>query len=343
MLCVYEWFTNQKYSKFVYIVWSVFLICIVGLREIGVDNDSKMYLQIFKYYKTHSIYEYDVKYIEKAYVFLNVLVAQLSPDNALFVFFIMAFFTGVSNYCYFYKKTDLKFFSILFYLSFFLIYRDFSQIRYALACSLCYWAIYFFINEKIKLSLGFLILGGLFHNTIFLFVPIIITIKYVDLKKYFYYLMPICFFVGIYFNVLNMLLSLFASESKIAKFYYQTDGGGSNSITIIGILILLFYHKFVDNNTVEENFYSKLVMVSVLLNLFFIQSSISQRLIFLFFQFSIPLFSYCIKKYEYNRKIQTLIYLLFVLFLSLYGCNMIKEDLLRPYEMNSFVTDFFTI
>ncbi|KIO78626.1 hypothetical protein TH53_02440 [Pedobacter lusitanus] len=99
------------------------LISLPAFREIGVDNDSLSYSEIFKSTNNYSIgqiisgnYESN---IERGFMLLNKLVDVFGGDfNS--VLFIVALLTGLLNYTIIYKICRFPFTALLIYLSFFL-------------------------------------------------------------------------------------------------------------------------------------------------------------------------------------------------------------------------------
>src|SRR5690606_19321858 len=129
----------------------LFLVLFVGLRSIGVDNDSAAYEEAFKIAgKTSWIDLFTGNYgetMERGYLLLNKLI--YSVDGTVHgVFLMMDILTGLINFTLIYHRSPLPFSSVLMYVCLFYFFRDFTQIRYALSAGLGLWAIFMLIDAK---------------------------------------------------------------------------------------------------------------------------------------------------------------------------------------------------
>ncbi|WP_312819049.1 EpsG family protein [Kaistella carnis] len=336
--CFFD-FVRFKFLKgFVYFLFCVVLILIVVSRNIGVDNDSPMYEQYFYYFGKETItdiIEGGAGHIEKGYEALNLLVATLGGTFRT-VLIIVGVATGLLNFYFFYKKSPYPFFSLLSYLSFFLLYRDFTQIRYALCCAICFWCVHFYINKKYVNAFICFLFAISFHNSAFILLPILPFISWVR-NKYLYMLLPIpAFFIGYYFNLFPLLLQIGISNEHM-EIYKTEDGAGGYAVSIIGYAIcvlFIFINKNIKDNR-EYLIYFRLVAIGVSLNFLFIQSAIFQRFTLLLFQFSVLLLPFIVKTIRYssvNKMTFFVIYFMFCVFFLLYGIKMIDEQIIRPYN-----------
>jgi len=342
LLCFFDFVHIQGIKKALYYAFCTFLVLFAGQRAVGVDNDSLSYQAAFNFYANSSvpaIIKGGFGYAEKGYVFLNYYVAALGftyHDLLILIAFLIGFF----NFSYFSKYSKYLFLSLLFYVSFFYFYRDFTQIRYALSGALVFWFVTFYQEKKFYKALLFFIIAVLFHNAAFIMIPVLLMIRYVD-NKYVYILLPIpCLLLGVVFNSLALLLS-FNFDSEHLSIYNNDQSGGSLSISIIGYILISLYllankNKIIDKYKSYDYLYWKIVALGVSLNFLTLSVSIFQRFSGMLFQFAIlllPIILYDLRN-NFKRKDSFLfVYLLFCLLLLFYGFRIINEDLIRPYRM----------
>lgn len=340
-LCFFDFIPYKSLKNIIYFLFSGLLIYFVANRRVGVDNDSPMYERMFYAFSKADYDEISAGgagFVEPGYTILNKIISIFGGDFSTLLI-VMAFLTGFLNYYYFKKKSIYPFLSILIYLSFFFLYRDFTQIRYALCCTLSFWCVGYFINKEYVKSIVLFVLAVSFHNTAFILLPVLPFVNLIK-NKYLYILVPIpCFILGHLINFFPLLLKLGFTNDHM-NIYLKEDGGGGLAVSMIGYFLLIVY-IFIDyfsKGKVLENkemfFYFRIIGVSVALNFLFIQSAIFQRFTLLLFQFSVLLIPYLINQsLIYSRKKETFIifYFFLAIFFTWYGIRMIDEKLIRPY------------
>ncbi len=340
LLCFFDFVDIRGVKNALYFLFCAFLVIITGLRSIGIDNDSRAYEAMFNFYGTTSvplIIKGGFGYVEKGYVFLNHYLYKLGTTFRTFLLLI-SIATGYLNFRYYQKKSNYIFLSLLFHLSFFYLYRDFTQIRYAFACSMLFWAVEAYLENAYKWSLLIFLAALSVHNSSIILIPALLFLRYVD-NKYIYLLLPIpCLILGKVLNVFSFLTHAGLSTDHMA--IYQNDqSGGSLSISIIGYFLILIYivanhSKWSTIQGKSSYFYWKLVGLSVSLNFLVLDISIFQRFSFILFQFSVILLPSILDdlRLNFRRKDHFLmLYFLFSLLLLLYGIRMIDVNLIRPY------------
>lgn len=346
LLCIFDFTKIRVFTLFVYVCFVLFITVFVGCRKVGVDNDSITYQWMYNLYKESDILEIlcggGFGYVEKGYVFLNKIVAELG-GNFRNVIFIMALLTSFANYTFFVKKSFLPFLSLLFYLSFFILYRDFTQIRYAFSCALCFWAVYFYIDEKYGYTTLFLVSAILFHNTAIVLIPVLFFIRFVNVDKLYLALIIPALLVGYSINIFSYLLNKYFINVHM-QIYQNEPGGAGLAISLVGCFIMILYQyinhiykkkRYGEIKSREETVYYNLVSISVIVNFLFIQSAIFQRVSYLFFQFSIlllPIIFFKIKKLL-KKRLFIFLYLLVTCFLLCYSFKIVDINLIRPYKM----------
>ncbi len=346
LLCIFD-FAESKITKFlIYFSFCACITLIVGFRAVNVDNDSALYQEMFGSYAESSVNQIlagGYGYVEKGYVFLNKIVAVLG-GNYRVLFIVMATATALFNYIFFWKKSDYIFLSLLFYISFFYLYRDFTQIRYGLSAAICMWSLYYYFNRKYLYSILTFILAVSFHNAAVI-LPVAILISRLFKSHIWYVVVPIpCIFIGKILT-LQLLFSIFGNGTDHMNIYLKDESLGSASISLVGYCICLFYYFLINYKKAHldkgslliqtGNFYFKLVSMAIAINFLFINISVFQRFSFILFQFSSILISISISlmaERVKERYLFLIYYFLIASFLLFYGIRMIDVELIRPYE-----------
>lgn len=342
LLCFFDFVKHKALGFVFYFSFAIFLVIFVGFRDVGVDNDSIIYEDMFYLYEKSTyqeIWEGGFGYVEKGYVLINKWIATFGGDYTV-LFLVMAFLTAFFNYTFFFKKSIYPFLSLLFYLSFYFIYRDFTQIRYALSCAICFWVVWCYIKQNYKLGIILLLLAISFHNAATILIPTLVFIHFVKVEKILMILPLPALLVGKVVNLFPLLvLSGLANEHM--KLYLEEEGGSGLVVSIIGYFIMILYYivNYVSKKKIEiikeEKVYFQLLSFSVILNFVFIQSAIFQRFTYLLFQFIIMLLPILLRKMSIHfEKKETflIVYFLVACFLLFYGTNMIDTELVRPYK-----------
>ena len=340
IFCLFDFIKESKIKLFVYTLFTVSVALIAGLRAVGVDNDSVVYQQILLSTENVSFFQIIKgdywENIERGYFFLNKVILSLGGDiNVLLL--VVALATSLLNYTIIYKISPYPFLSLLFYLSFFYLYRDFTQIRYGLSCALAFYSVYFLIKKEKLLFCFFLILSVLFHNTSYVLILILPFCFFVK-NKFIYFFLPILGFIGFFYNFLPLLLSQGIAMEHM-EIYLQEEGGAGLMIPFIGLIIMLLYifnEKELLKSSLNRKYYEiffRLFSISVTLNFLFFHISIFQRFSYLLFQFGIfllPMMLYDLKASRYKIYFK-FGYFMFTCFFLYYGIKMINPALIRPY------------
>lgn len=339
LLCFFDFVHYKRLKMIPYTIFCLFIIGLAGFRKIGIDNDAESYDFMFYLYDRSTlseIIEGGYGYVEKGYVLLNKMVSYLGFDiHTLFI--LIALMTGFANYYYFYKKSRFPFLSLLFYVSFYFLYRDFTQVRYAFAAALCFWVVDFYLSKKYKKSILLFILAVLFHNAVTILIPVLLVLRFVKNNKWYFIPILPTVIIGKMINLFPLLLSLGITNEHM-KLYKDEESGGGMLVSIMGVAIMFLYYLVTfkkDKRDMIMDSYFRILSIGVSLNFLFIQSAIFQRFTFILFQFSILLLPYILKELSGKVKMKgafVLIYFFTACFLLYYGLNMIDENLVRPYK-----------
>ncbi|MDY3338484.1 EpsG family protein [Riemerella anatipestifer] len=339
LLCVFDFVRFKIIRTIPYVLFCLFTIAVAGFRDIGIDNDGRLYEYMFHFYDSSSlsdILQGGYGYVEKGYVLFNKLISYLGYDLHT-LFMVMALMTGFSSYYFFYKRSQYIFLSLSFYLAFYFLYRDFTQIRYAFASALCFWIVTFYLEKKYKKSVLLFLLAILFHNSSVILLPVALVLRFVKNNKLYFLPVVPAIVIGSIMNLFPILLLMGLGNDHM-MLYMDEEGGGGMMVSAIGLFIMLLYY-FTTYKKSERNkdmdAYFRILSIGVSLNFLFIQSAIFQRFTFILFQFAILLLPYILM--ELNKKVRMraiflLVYFFTACFLLYYGVNMIDENLVRPYK-----------
>ncbi|WP_082035790.1 EpsG family protein [Pedobacter lusitanus] len=214
------------------------------------------------------------------------------------------------------------------------MYRDFTQIRYGLSCSIVYWAIYFFTKKRYFAFAFSFVLAFLLHNTA-LIIIILLPLCYFFKNRYVYLIAPFVCLIGLFINPFPILLSL-GGVPEHMQIYFNEEGGGGMVVSVIGMAIMMIYAVFytkVKSENFDFDMYYRLLAVGVSLNLLFIQASIFQRFSYLFFQFCVLFLPNMLAELQKmkDKYYFVLLHFLFNCFFVYYGIKLIAPTLIRPY------------
>lgn len=340
-LCFFDFVPYKSLKLFLYSIFCGVLIFLIGFRKVGIDNDSPVYEGMFYFYSNASfstLIKGGTGYVEVGYTFFNKIISDFGGDFRTLLL-LTALICGILEYSFIYKKTKYPFISLLTYLSFFLLYRDFTQIRYAICAGFCFWCVDFFISKKYIKALVYFIFAVSFHNAAIILLPILPFLM-IFKKDTLLVLLPLpCLMIGLTINLFPFLLATgFANQHM--EIYKKEEGGAGFALSFIGYLLVIIFillDKFAKkvNFTEEQKFYFRIVAISISLNFLFLQSAIFQRFTYILFQFSILLIPVLLWQIKLHTKLKEnffILYFFLAAFLLFYGIRMIDPALIRPYE-----------
>lgn len=341
---VFDFVQSTYIRLFAFVPLCLFIIAFAGLRGLGVDNDGVAYQDAFRMAGEYSWSDLAtgnyLDKMERGYLLFNKLVYSLGGDIHI-VFVVMALLTGLLNFTLIFKYSPMPFFSVLIYVCFFYLYRDFTQIRYALSAALGIWAVCFFVDRRYIWS-GVCIFFATFIHGAVLIVPLF-YLFYSLIRSYsFYVILPV---VGMVIGFLDPVMYLFALGGlppTLANYVEQEEfGKGGYMLSAIAqfFIFAVFYYRnklleFYQERTIDL-FFAALSMGSFI-NLMFISFAIMQRLSSLLFTVIVLLMPYVFSTMEDDLKDRNLglfARFAFMAFVLYYGLKMINIDLVRPYSI----------
>ena len=178
----------KTYKKYAFIAVVILLTGIIGFREIGSDNDSRMYHAMFNETGLMSyndiLFHNSNRVKEIGYLLLNKVFNNLG--FRIFLLFCAAVSVGIKGYLL-YKLTNFPFVSTLIYFVCFFYLREFTQIRDALATSFVLLCLLMYIKEKYLYSVVFFLIALSFHFIALICIGVILLWELYKVKSPFCY------------------------------------------------------------------------------------------------------------------------------------------------------------
>jgi len=344
LMSVFDFIKSDIVRLIAYVGYCIILVLFIGLRSVGVDNDSVNYEEAFNlagelpwgdlvsgsYGET----------MERGYLLVNKLIGVLG-GNIQVVFLVMAAATGAVNYTLIYRKSPLPFTSLFLYVCFFFFYRDFTQIRFALSAGMGMWAVFSWLDRKHLQAVVIVLLAASMHSAV-LVVFLLFMLYEVTKNMWVYFLLPLLGLIGGLFNPIMFLFRLGGLPPTLAQYVELEEfGSGGYVVSIIAQVLmaamLIFRVKLVERYS-EAWFNLLFVALSVgsFINLLFISFAIMQRLALLLFGavlFAMPSLNHTLES-EDNEKFYALFFrVLLMVYVFYYGLKMINPGLMQPYSI----------
>jgi hypothetical protein len=241
----------DKDSKIDSLVFSFFLclllVCVAGLRPIGIDNDSGNYYKLLhKYYQNDKMY---FVLIEPAFWFIAFISKYLFQCNYQFAFFLYALL-GVFINVYSIRRISIKpYASIFVYLCIFFVLHEMTQIRVGVSCGLFLSSIPDLYNKDRKKYLLKNFIAVLFHYSALVSL-ILLFINPKKMNKAFYLILPVLGF-AFSFALQARIFSVFQGLSYKADLYIKAslsgDNQGLNIFNFYYLGLIFFYYVYVSN------------------------------------------------------------------------------------------------
>jgi hypothetical protein len=300
------------------------------------------------YFSYDSIYSYIANggdrflYTEPLFYYLLKICSDIGLSYNTFLGIVALFYILVF-YFFILKKIPVRYWYIGIF--FFIIinanyFSAMGALRQSLAVSFFVIAIHFY-NKSIFKVLFFLLIGAMFHRSIWLIIPIVLLTKYLSYRSFYYALIPYIIFL-IFPNLLPSLIDSFLNMIGITdafKSYLYTERGAFSIRNIMKYLlfVIIFIQYIIFINLLKKyptNYYIKFLLVGLLFHLFIsIGLGIISRLLSYFYIFY-PIAIWLLLQH-YKIKNGIVIFIFFLLFLG----NHIKQIML-PEEYAKYYAQY---
>ncbi|MBU4538421.1 MAG: EpsG family protein [Bacteroidetes bacterium] len=237
---------NQKIKLGLLIVLAILLIVNAALRPSDVAKDYEVYTY---YWRLKFLEDVEISFIQIRNLLKYVL--QLGPGSLFIVYAVL----GVSAKVYSIKLfTKYVFLSLLIYLSHYYILHELTQIRVGVASGFFLIGVYYLAQRNLVKFLIFTLIGGYFHYSAFLALPL--WFLYNDQRKISIYaiLIPLGYFIYLAGSNLIVSLPIPYVQEKVRVYEELRDMGFEdtdkinvfNAVFLMRILIffvLFFFRK----------------------------------------------------------------------------------------------------
>lgn len=315
---------DSRYLKIIFIILFLFII----LKDYHYFPDHNYYEELFHLFDNFKLGEIlNMNRFEKGYILYNYIICLFINNYYLYLCITSAI--SLSGFYYFIKNNSKDYFmSLLIFITCSFFSMNFYLLRSTLALSIWLFSIKSIKEKNFWKYLCLTILAGLFHKTIFIFIPLYFLLNI----NYNYYKLLI-------FNVFCILLFIFRKiivKSLISAFYNYYDGintsGGYNFLILLVFLVsLILYHKkrLIDQDK-NNNFYINMILFSIPFQIMSISFGSINRIVRYFLVSLIILLPSLLKmKNENNKKYYNLLKAGFITFLIVYFCISVYRGL--PY------------
>ena len=254
---------KNKYKKIIVPLVFIILILVSGFRYyIGMDY--AMYMNIFDYIKNLD-FNYEVKRLEKGYYWLVNGIILVNGSQQL-VFFICSLVTNMFIYKTIKKLSNNMMLSTMIYFLVGPYYSaSFNLIRQVLAISIFLYAIAILKNKKRIVFIFWTLLGGLFHKSCFLLLPILFLDK---LKLNNKIKILLLFFTVIFNSILPKFYEISGYGHYMLLKYEATTNFITLSFFLILVLLIEWYEKKMNIDIIDKNinFITLLLLITIFIN-----------------------------------------------------------------------------
>lgn len=248
---------NKKVNSFCLFIIATIIYVIVSSRALSVDRDALVYHSVFNdlsHIPFGSISKYSSEIgQEVGFLWLEKIASVCGLDFFEFRFlFELLCVIALLYILYEYIPGKFRVLSYFIYVSMFLLFRDFTQIRLCLACLLSAISILKMIDDKPYKSIFLFLLAVMFHNTSLIVFCVLFVIRFMNEDKLYnikfaLIVISVCGFLSL-LKPANYLIALPFMPSQLTRYQETNDLNGAtlgiNFIFSISLAILLaFYYK----------------------------------------------------------------------------------------------------
>lgn len=219
---------NKTLNNIYFFASAMSIYFVLSMRSLNVDRDAYVYDLVFN--KLGDVDFYDILSYsslvgqEIGFITLMKVLNSLGADFFEFRFvYNLICLIALSYILFRYVPAKYRLISYMVYVSMFILFREFTQIRLALACLFAMISILKCLDGLFFKSIIFCLLAICFHNTALIIVPIIIFLTICKNYIFFYspFFVVIIIFIGfilVYFNPVEHLISLSIMPSQLTRY-----------------------------------------------------------------------------------------------------------------------------
>jgi len=260
------------------------MVLLAGLRGPYVDRDYGNYQIAFGYMQylpwkdilsAYSIYNMELGYILLTKIFSS---AGFSFAGFLFVYELV---TGIVLARLIYKYSPYPLITLCLYVSLFYFIRDFTQIRFALACLLMLFGLFKHSEGERSSGLALLVCAGLLHNAVWiaLMIPLSYSLFY---NRWLYLAFPPLGYIVSLFHPMYLIARFVGLPEQISRYMIPSVRISSGLMGyLFAFLLMVFgvfhYKKLRDLFGVKFDYLFIALSLGVFLGLMFLNFPIMQR------------------------------------------------------------------
>ena len=265
---------NKKANGICLFIAAIVVYGIVSSRGLGVDRDALVYHSVFNVVRNIPFGEIS-KYSsvigqEVGFLSLEKLASICGLDFFEFRFvFNLLCLIALLYIIFEYIPGKFRIISYFIYVSMFLLFRDFTQIRLCFACLLSAISILKMLENKPYKSFLLFYIAVLFHNTSLIVFGVLLVVRFVNEKtlyniKFALFVISICAFLSI-LKPANYLITLPFMPSQLTRYQGTNDlSGATLGVNFIFSIVLAVLLAFYYNRKEKRNIGYKYLYISML-------------------------------------------------------------------------------
>lgn len=322
---------SSKAGRWLFMSAAFCIILLPSALRYDVGTDFFNYIHIYEYIN-------DYENIEKGFYYVNILLRNVDADPQWMIVTLSSIFTFV----FFLALPDKDKWLIFFVFTLTSYFISFNQIRQAIAIAFTLLSVRYFLNKELLLFVIALIIGGLFHKTALLLIPVGL-VSIVPLPKWikFYFIpfsmvftlllvsfMPSLFFGICEFFLVKLELHKYANYFSSARHFVSR--GDATNIGVLVKLCLCLYFILLTKIILTDN--DRNIFIVYMIFLYSISTVLAASIIIFIRMQSIFIPGlvyaiYLIRNLDSHKKINSIIITIFLLFFIL---SFIKSSFSIP-------------
>ncbi len=239
---------EYKTSVFYFIVMSVYMIIIIGLRRTDIGIDTSNYASMYKSVGELDFSDLKYEMNDKGFVVLQMIFNRLHIGFSGFNFIYAMYVIAVVS-CYIYKESEMPWLSYFLYVCFGFFILDFTMVRQTLAMAIVLMAFMIDKNRGVKDFILFallVILASTIHASAIIFMPVwfIKKLPFNSLiVAFLLILIPLCYlFKG---QLTGFLVNMAGNVSDKYEGYSKVGEGSAGILLYLMMLVTVVFSLFV--------------------------------------------------------------------------------------------------
>jgi len=273
-------FQLYKTERIFYTIFILYLSLVTSYISFNYSRDSLNYINAFSF-QTDNLFD-NIAFLEPSFILISKLLLTVGLDA--FYLFLTYSLISISIKIYVISKySKLPLLSFVFYLSYFYLLQDCTQIRISTAIAFFLISLIYFSKNKIFKANIFLFIASLFHySALILFIFNFINSGKYNTKMYYLILITTVTLYTMNISIINIIISnsafleSFQIFHKLIYYATQTEVTGNkisiiNAKTLLMMLIvsfILFYNQKLNLNKFEILSFKSVFMALILYILF---------------------------------------------------------------------------